>query len=120
MKKLIIVGMLLLSGCASHKQLACRFVAVNPNNGDILKAPTKEMHSRWHEGWMPCVTMIEAIESGFVQETVTGHHAGVEVRGSKAQRRKLKDYFQPAPAEEKGQKVELIHPRFKKLMEVAE
>lgn len=113
----MIAAALLLSGCASHKPLACRFVAVD-NQGNVLKQPTAAMHSHWHKGELNCATMIEALADGFVSETVNGHKAGVEVRGPKEERLKLKRMFDTPAAPQERQGVASVG--FRRLMEVAE
>jgi hypothetical protein len=118
MKPLAIATLTLgLVGCASHRQIACRFVAVD-ERGTILKAPTAQMHSHWHNGFSNCSSMIGALQDGYVTATITGDKAGVEVKGPKAERMKLKQLFNPAPIEPLNTTEAL--PRFKKLMEIAE
>jgi hypothetical protein len=112
-----IVATLTSASCTSHKQIACRFVAVD-GHGNILKTPTANMHSHWHPGVGNCAGMIQALETGLVTETVTGDQAGVEVKGSKAERLRLKQLFDPLPLEPLN--TTEVRPRFKKLMEVAE
>ena len=112
----LLLLMLLGCGCASHQQLACRFVAVD-GRGNVLKAPTAQMHSHWHKGAGNCESMIGALASGLVTETITGNKAGVEVRGPKEKRLLLKRLFEPLPAERQG--VAQVG-RFPVLMELAE
>lgn len=119
MKTLTLAALMIAcSGCAAHKQLACRFVAVD-RQGTILKQPTSAMHSHWHKGLPNCESMIDALASGLIQETTTGNIAGVEVRGPKALREKLKRLMLPEPAEKLGVAV-VRHPSFKVLEEIAE
>lgn len=118
MKPLAALSLLLLVGCASHRQLRCRFVAVN-GRGEIMPAATTKMHSHWHGGFAACAAMIEGLANGTIEETITGDEAGVEVKGPKAQRLRLKRFFDAEPTDMKG--VAMVRkPSFEKLMEVAE
>ena len=120
MKRLVIVGALLLSGCAAHKQLRCRFVAVD-HQGTVLKRQTAKMHSHWHPGFGACAAMIEALVNGTVVETVTGDQAGVQAHGSKAERLRLKRFFDAEPPTSGRQGIAMVRkPSFATLGEIAQ
>jgi hypothetical protein len=119
MKKLAIIGALLLSGCAAHRQLACRFIAVD-SHGKLLRSQTALMHSHWHKGYSSCAAMITALATGAVVETITGDQPGVQVKGSSAERLRLKRFFEPNPAPLEAQGIAAERPHFKTLMEIAE
>jgi|SRR5579864_2870283 len=120
LRRLLIISVILLSGCASHKQLRCRFVAVD-GRGKLLKAQTARMHSHWHQGFGPCVSMIEALAAGVVVETSTGNQAGVQAKGPKEMRLRLKNFFGAEPPSGGRQGVaEVRKPSFAKMGEIAQ
>lgn len=120
MRRLVMIGALLLSGCAVHRPLSCRFIAVD-SHGTLLKGQTAKMHSHWHRGFGACAAMIEALANGTVVETVTGDQAGVQARGKMAERLRLKRFFEAEPAINGKQGVATVErPHFKTLGEIAE
>lgn len=80
MKQLLIVGALLLSGCAAHRQIRCRFTAI-----DAKHSPIKP-HDKWKRGMPACVALIGTLAG---LDDPTG--IGVEVRGTKKQRKALQE-----------------------------
>src|SRR5260370_24659911 len=80
MRRLIIVGALLLSGCASHKQLRCRFTAINAKH-----APIKP-HDKWKRGMPACIALIGTLAG--LDDPIG---IGVEVRGTLKQRKALQE-----------------------------
>ena len=116
----IIAAFLLTTGCAAHRQLRCRFVAVD-HQGTVLRRQTARMHSHWHKGFGACAAMIEALANGTVVETVTGDQAGVQAHGSKAERLRLKNYFDAEPPISGRQGIAIVRkPSFATLGEIAQ
>jgi hypothetical protein len=120
MKQLILASVLLLSGCAAKQQLRCRFIAVD-GQGAMLHSQTTKMHSHWHKGFRSCSTMIEALANGTVVETVTGDQPGVQVKGSKKERLRLKKHFDAEPGPSDRQGIAMVRkPSFPTIGEIAQ
>ncbi len=80
MRQLIIVGALLLSGCAAHRQIRCRFTAIDAKHNPI------KPHDKWKHGMPACIGLIETMAG---LDDPTG--IGVQVKGTPAQRKVLQE-----------------------------